>query len=205
MQAELLMDERARRALSPFVGRERTAAGAAEELEIHLNTLLYQVRRLVDAGLLRVTRQERRAGRAVKHYRAVAEHFVVPYHLTRAETPEMLLAQEHAGPEARLRRGLIHAGLELINQQGPEGVGIQVVLEGARLVLKNIVGPDSEWNFLDPEAPAMVDYWQEDVQLDFEEAKRLQAELCMIFARYKTRRGGQVYTLRLALAPRSPP
>ncbi|MDQ3397540.1 MAG: hypothetical protein M3511_07175, partial [Deinococcota bacterium] len=77
--------------------------------------------------------------------------------------------------------------------------------EGARLVLKNIVGPDSEWNFLDPEAPAMVDYWQEDVQLDFEEAKRLQAELCMIFARYKTRRGGQVYTLRLALAPRSPP
>lgn len=205
MQAELLLDERARRALSPFVGRERTAAGAAEELGMHLNTLLYQVRRLVDAGLLRVTRLEPRAARAVKHYRAVAEHFVLPYNLTRAETPETLLAQEHAGPEARLRRGLIHAGLELLNQQEPESVGVQVVLEGSRLVLKNIVGPDSEWNFLDPEAPAMVDYWQEDVHLDFEEAKRLQAELCTIFARYKTRRGGQAYILRLALAPRSPP
>lgn len=122
-----------------------------------------------------MTRQERRAGRAFKHYKAVAEHFVVPYHLTRAETSAMLLAQEHAGPEARLRRGLIHAGLELVNQQGQEGLGVQVVLEGPRLVLKNLVGPEWGWNFLDPIAPAMVDYWQEDVQLDFEEAKRLQA------------------------------
>ena len=203
-QAELLFDERARRVLAPFVGQASSAARAAQSLGMPLNTLLYQVRRLLDAGLLIVTQEERRAGRAVRHYRASAERFTVPYALTPAETPEVLLAAQHAGPDARLRRDLVSAGLELLEQQGTEGVGVQVTLDGPRLVLRNMVGPDAEWNFLEPAAPAMVDYWLEDVHLDFEEAKALQGELCELVARYRTKRGGQAYTLRLALAPQRP-
>lgn len=202
-QAKLLFDERTRRLLAPFVGREQTASQAAMFLGTPLNSLLRGVRRLLDARLLIVTRDVKRAGRPVRHYRAVAERFVVPYALTPAETPEALLAAQHAGPEARLRRGLVKAGTELVRQQQGELMGVQVEMDGPRLVLKNAVGPDASWNFLDPEAPAMVDYWLEDVQLDFEEAKALQAELCEVFARYRGRKGRQTYTLRLALAPQS--
>lgn len=201
-QAKLLFDRRTRQLLAPFVEQERTASQAASLLGMPLNSLLRGVRRLLDAGLLAVTREERRAGRPVRHYRAAAERFVVPYALTPAEMPEALLTAEHAELEARLRRGLVGAGLELARQQGDDLVGVQVVMDGARLVLKNAVGPDARWNFLDPRAPAMVDYWLEDVRLNFEEAKALQAELCEVFARYRGREGHQTYTLRLALAPR---
>ncbi|THF67888.1 helix-turn-helix transcriptional regulator [Deinococcus sp. Arct2-2] len=204
VQAGLLFDDRVRRVLAPFVGQACSASRAADRLGMPLSSLLYQVRRLLNAKLLIVVREERRAGRAVRHYRAAAERFIVPYTLTPAETPEMLLAAQHAGPDARLRRHLTRAGLELLEQQGLGGVGVQVVLDGPRLVLRNMVGPDAEWNFLDPGAPAMVDYWLEDVHLEFEEAKALQAELCELVARYKERqetRGGQTYVLRLALAP----
>ena len=200
-QAELLFDERPRRVLAPFVGHADTASRAADSLGMPLNSLLYQVRRLLDAKLLTVVREERRGGRAVKHYRATAERFIVPYALTPAETPEVLLAAQHAEPDARLRRNLVRAGLELLEQQSAEGVGVQVVLDGPRLVLRNMVGPDAEWNFLAPTAPAMVDYTLEDVHLDFAEAKALQAELCALVARYRVKRGGQPYTLRLAMAP----
>lgn len=204
VQAALLLDERARHVLAPFVGQACSASGVAEHLGMPLTSLLYQVRRLLDAKLLVVEREERRAGRAVKYYRAAAERFIVPYALTPAETPDVLLLAQHAGPDARLRRNLVHAGLELLEQQGTEGVGVQVVLDGPRLVLRNMVGPDAGWNFLDPAAPAMVDYWLEDVHLDFEEAKALQAELCELVERYRTKRGGQAYVLRLALAPQRP-
>ncbi|GHF54321.1 transcriptional regulator [Deinococcus metalli] len=202
-QAELLFDERTRRLLAPFVGHDRTASQVAALLGTPLNSLLRGVRLLLDAGLLTVTREEKRAGRPVRHYRAVAERFALPYALTPAETPEALLAAEHAGPEARLRQGLVGAGLELVRQQ--QGVvGVHAVMDGPRLVLRNAVGPDAPWNFLDPAAPAMVDYWLEDLRLDFEEAKALQAELCELFARYRRRTGQQAYTLRLALAPQAP-
>lgn len=200
-QAQALFDARLRRILSPFVGHEQTANQAASLLGMPLNSLLRGVHRLLDAGLLRVERVEKRAGRAVRHYRAVADRFVVPYALTPAETPEALLAAEHAGPEARLRRGLVQAGLEVLHLQGEGLAGVQAVMDGPRLVLKNMVGPDAEWNFLDPQVPALVDYWLEDLRLDFEQAKRLQAELCEVFTRYRGQRGAQVYTLRLALAP----
>ena len=95
--------------LSPFVGAARTASSVARELEMPLNTLLYGLKGLLEVGLIEVTHEERRAGRAVKHYRAVAEAFFLPYAVTPAETPEVLLAQEHASRQTRLIRGLVGA------------------------------------------------------------------------------------------------
>ena len=67
----------------------------------------------------------------------------------------------------------------------------------------NAIGPDSPWNFLDPDAPALVDLWAEDITLDFDEAKALQKELCSLLGRYRAKRGQQGYIVRLGLAPLS--
>lgn len=200
--ARLLLDEKARRLLSPFVGRERTASDVAEAVGLPLTTALYQLRRLQDAGLLRVTDTRRRAGKALKLYRAVAERFLVPYDVTPALTPEALLHAEHAPWEARLVRGLVAAGGEALDGQGRPAFGVRVVLEGDRLVPRNVVGPDASYSLLGPDAPAIVDYWLGDVELGFEDAKALQRELCELVARYRDRRGGgPAYVLRVAMAP----
>ncbi len=199
--ARKLLEPATLRALSPFVGEARTASEVARELELPLNTLLYQVRGLLKLGLLEVEREACRAGRAVKHYRAVAEAFFLPYTVTPAETPEVLLAQEHASRQGRLIRGLVEAAYGELDPQGEHVWGVRVGLEAGRLTVRNAIGPESPWNFLDADAPALVDLWAEDVTLDFAEAKALQKELCELLGRYRAKRGRQGYIVRLGMAP----
>lgn len=199
--ARLLLEPATLRALSPFVGRGRAASEVARELAMPLNTLLYQIKQLLKAGLLEVVREERRAGRAIKRYRAVAESFLLPYAVTPAETPEVLLEQEHAPRQGRLIRGLVRAAYGELDAQGERVWGVRVGLEGGKLAVRNAIGPDSSWNFLDPTAPALVDLWAEDVMLDFAEAKALQRELCDLLGRYRAKRGQQGYIIRLGMAP----
>lgn len=79
-QAELLTDPTRLRFLVPFLARTRTVGAVATELGCHPDTILYQVRRLVAVGLLRVDHEEPRRGRAIKHYRASADGYFVPFH-----------------------------------------------------------------------------------------------------------------------------
>lgn len=81
-QARLLSDPEALRFFEPFLGRERRVAEAARELGVRIDTLLYRVGRFLDAGLLRMVREERRAGRAVRVYRSSADAYFVPFAVT---------------------------------------------------------------------------------------------------------------------------
>lgn len=91
----LLMQERSRRVLAAFLGRENTVAQAAHEVRLDIRVAHRDVQALVAAGLLTVTREEARKGRAVKHYRAVSDAFFVPFAATTAAD----LAEWH-GPGA---------------------------------------------------------------------------------------------------------
>jgi hypothetical protein len=53
----------------------------------------------------------------------------------------------------------------------------------------------------DKSAPAIVDYYLQDVRLDFDEAKQFQRELCALINRYRGTQGSQRYAVRLALTP----
>lgn len=199
--ALMLLDPEMLRALSPFVPVDRAAASVAEELGMPLSTLLYRLKRLRHAGLLELTRIERRAGSAIRHYRAVSDAFFVPYDLTPLETPEALLEREHAPRQRRLERSLVHAGRSQFDGRGQPAFGVRVVLEGAQLVVRNALGPDTDWNFLSSQTPAIVDLWAEDVRLEFEDAKALQAEMCDLLKRYRALSGPQGYIVRVAMAP----
>lgn len=93
-QARLLTDSRSKRFLTPFIAQERTVSAAARELGISLGTMYYRVGVFLETGLLRVTREEERAGRAIKHYRTVGDAFFVPFELTpHADLAERIVAQ----------------------------------------------------------------------------------------------------------------
>ena len=88
VQARFLTDPAKKRFLLPFLARERRIAQAAEEVGCSINRMLYQVRTLAGCGLLRIVREEPRAGRAVRVYRSVHEAYFVPFAATPYDTLE---------------------------------------------------------------------------------------------------------------------
>ncbi len=87
-QAQLLTEPKSKTFFKPFLAVEHSATEAAEELDCRLNRVLYRVKTFVDAGLLEVTRTQKRKGRAVKYYRSVHDAYFVPFTLTPYATLE---------------------------------------------------------------------------------------------------------------------
>lgn len=117
-QAAAFSDPLRVRVLMLCAGQESSLSGLQKKLNVPLNTLHYHVRRLLDAGLLLVSRTEPRAGRAIRHYRSVAESFLVPQdHL-----PE-LPSEKRSSELRRSLRNELGRGDEhhLLYSAGPEG------------------------------------------------------------------------------------
>ena len=77
-QVAVFLDSKRRRILVSFMGRERSLSEAAAALAIPLNLLAYHVGRLLRLGLLQVVREQKRAGRPIRYYRAAADSFLIP-------------------------------------------------------------------------------------------------------------------------------
>ena len=87
-QAQLLTEPKSKAFFKPFLAVEHSAAEAAAELGCQLNTVLYRVKTFLEAGLLEVTRTQKRKGRAVKYYRSCHDAYFVPFTLTPYATLE---------------------------------------------------------------------------------------------------------------------
>ena len=108
--AQVLLEPRYARFLAPFLGRERLVAEVAEEVGAPLSTTYRYVTRFCDAGVLRVTREQQRGGRALKFYRTVADAFYIP---NRLRTGPQMWPDEF---ERAAKRGLEH----VYGEQYPE-------------------------------------------------------------------------------------
>lgn len=207
--AETITDPRRLRFLAPFVGRERTVAAVARELAVSPHRMLYQVRRLLRLGLIEVVREEARAGRAVRHYRAVADGFFAPFALTGAETPEQLARRVSDDSrrilEVQVGRAWMAAGGD------PGGWGITVYRApdgGVNTSLVPTPTPEAPRSFFEallaPGGPAV---WDSHIALALsrEDAKALQRELGTLAERYRAREqpGAPTHLIRLAMAPLS--
>ena len=185
------------RFLSPFIGRERRASEVAQLLQVPLTTLAYRIGRLLELGLLQASRVEQRAGSPIKHYRAVADAFFVPFEVTDAETLEALLRQWE---EPWL--GMFHRGYARALEETKERWGVRVWRdEGGEIQ----VAPTSEvgrtWNIEANETPAVLDALVVDLRLDAHEAKVLQRELLGVIQRYTNKGGKERHFLRVMLVP----
>ncbi|WP_232337775.1 hypothetical protein [Deinococcus arboris] len=160
----------------------------------------HRVRRLLAAGLVQEVRQEARRGRPVRHYRAAAQAFVVPYHCTPLSRLEDLIGlHEHSFQEA-FARAVVQAGLTLV--QDRQDIGLRLYVNGDEVVSDITPGTDAfDWrDLLRPEAPALLAN-RGLLQLTREDAKALQTELSDVLARYLHKTGPDPYLYRLGLAP----
>lgn len=182
-------------------------AEVARELGVDPGSVLYRVRRLLDAGLLIVSRTTPRAGRPVRHYCASASGFFAPFRLTDAASLEELMREGSSDSQDLLDRSLRAAWLRL-NEVGEWG--IHVYVDGAGRLNREFVPQETQgfnrsfWEaVLAEESPVVWDQFV-TLRLPREEAKRLQRELAGVWRRYLERQDerADAYLLRLAVAPR---
>lgn len=84
---------RQRKLLLSLVDEERSLSQLARLTETPLNLLHHHIRKFMRLGLVRITREEARAGAPIKYYRATARAFFVPAELMDAELGAGLSSQ----------------------------------------------------------------------------------------------------------------
>ena len=198
--AAALTNPKTLRQLEPFLNRERTVLEAARETGVKPNTMLARVRKFTALGLLIVTREVPRAGRAVKVYRSSAESFFVPYEVTPSETLESAMRERERYWETLLRQNVVRVRSEDV---GSWGTRIYRDARG-RLQVQAAVTPQRNYTLLAPERPAALSAWRDAVCLDFDDAKALQGEMFALLKKYQQKAGAQRYILHLGLAPIRP-
>jgi hypothetical protein len=201
-QAAVLLEDKTLHFLTPFVGIERSADEAAALLNVNLNTLLYQIKRLRKFKLLQLVRTQKRQGSSIKMYRASADTFFVPFPATPYTQPEDLLLREYEPLHRRLLVGFLEAGIEFVGSRSVNDFGLSVQLGHGGLHVNH--GPNPRLgltvNPTVPHAPAILNQWQ-DLKLDFEDAKALQREMMTLLERYRTKSGSGAYLAHVGLAP----
>ena len=102
--AAFLSDTRRRRILLAFVGRERSLAEVSTSLAIPLSLLHYHAKRLLALGAVEIVREQARAGRAVRYYRATSDAFFIPTDLMANSVGAVLSRELRAGLDAAAGR-----------------------------------------------------------------------------------------------------
>ena len=199
VQARLRSNPTAVRYFEPYLARDRTVKGAADEVGVPLDTMLYRVRRVLAAGLLRVVREEPRAGRAIKVYRSAAEAYFVPFHATPyADLAERL--RQELGPFLNESTDIL---ARLLSRMGVEGRRLFRTTEGE--VWQD--ASDTAARRFDPEASHVppVEWTSGRLRLREEDAREMLHELRSLWRRMHERQvaaeEGAVYRVMVMLVP----
>ena len=203
-RAAALLEPNTLRYLEPFIGCDRAADQVAQDMGVSLTTLLYQIKRLLQLGFLEVCQEQPRRGRSIKRYRAVAEIFFVPFDATHFATPADMLIREYEPLYKKFLEHFLEAAMQMVNLKTAKEIGISVSQnEDGKLVVRH--GPHPlrpiDINPLEPSAPAILSLWEDQLRLDFTDAKALQLELYELLERYRQKDGGGAYIAHVALAP----
>lgn len=186
--------------LVPFLGRERRVSEVAAELGLPVDATYYRVRRLVDAGLVDLSRTVPRKGRALKLYRATADRFFVPLDALPEQTAEEFLTQGDEPTRLLMARSVSRVLRELPDHL-QMGLHVSAAPDGKPSVGLGPAEPDWQPDgMLEPGVPAILSSWM-PLRLGYADAKALQREMFELIERYAHRDGPDDYLLGLQLAP----
>lgn len=205
-QAAALLEPKTLRFLTPFVGEGRTADEAARALNVRLTTLTYQLRRLLRAGLLEAADTVRRSGKRVVLYRASAEVFFVPFSASPFTRPEELLLSDYDPLHRQLLASFLGAAMQILGAASVHDFGLIVApAESGQLAVRHGPHPSKALpaDPLAPDAPAILNLWNDGLKLDFADAKALQRDLQALLAAYQKKGGSGTYIAHVGLAPLS--
>lgn len=193
----------------PFLARERAAADVARELKVDIGSVSYRVRQMLALGLLRSTRRQERAGRAVHYYRSTSDSVFAPLELTPVGTVRELFWRSRIDSHQALDASVEKAWLSVSRDQG-WGTFLYRPNAGDAVnrdfVPRNLLDTNDFWQaVLVDAAPAVWDQ-HATLRLTHGSAKAFQRELAGLVHRYRAAADGPGsgdYLIRLAMAPRA--
>ncbi len=207
--AAYLTHPASQRYFTPFLARERTASDVARELDVDTGSVTYRINRMLNLGLLTQTRLTPRAGRALRHYRSVADEVFIPLALTPTASLAELFARGRADTAASLSTALERAWLQLGSEEG-WGTHLYRHADGVLnrdFLPRDLLASEEFWRrVLAENAPAVWDQYAQ-LHLSHTQAKQMQHDLADLIQRYaKTSDRGRTsattpHLIHLALAP----
>ena len=199
--SKILIDTQELGVLEPFFKGDVILSEVAEKYDIKLNTLLYKVNKWIDLGLVEVTREETRNGRAIKIYQATAKTFIVPF----STTDKVGLADLLVDMNTKAQQ-IFYEGMAESLKVFPD-VHIYVQLN-SRNYLERTLGSDdiNEFKIEDlsnPQIPACFSAQGGSLFLNHETAKAFQTELLELLVKYNklNKTGSQRYDFHMGIAP----
>jgi DNA-binding transcriptional ArsR family regulator len=179
IQAAALENPLRARLLTACVAEERTLTDLQRLAGQSLSKLHYHVTRLLDAGLLRVSREQARGGRPIRFFRAVAQSFLVPQAFL-DELPGEAMAAE----------------LRNLLQASRGDVSLRYASDSRGSFRMTLVRDETA------AAPKATELWQV-FKLSRQQREALSKELKELFERYSKAEGGsETYLVHAAFAPR---
>ena len=179
----------------------RTVKAVAEQLNRPLNAVHHRVRQFERLGLLRVEKVEARQGRSIKHYRATAKGFFVPFTATNADGLGGFLRDQMMPWMHDFVEQLARAGSGMV--KNIQEVGFRVYDAGG-YVRADVSPQGYSFDFfrqlLASEAPAiMLSLYP--LRLSKEDAKALQQEMVALLGKYGARSGPEAHLALMGLVP----
>lgn len=192
--AKVLGDPENLRYIAPFLEHEHTVSDIASEVGTTLSTTYRKIKRYCALGILEVAREQKRKGKAIKVYRAVAAAFFVPLQL--GDGAEEGSARWQAHWEGDFQRGFRYAFEHQL-----DGWGQRLYRRDGVFTIMLAKGPNEEVDVLEEGMPALYNRFHDSLHLDFAEAKAFQRELDALFVRYSKQKGQQRYMMRISFVP----
>lgn len=200
--ARVLTDTTQVRLLKPFFCNDVTLSDAAKMLNVKLTTLLYHVSKFLKLGLLEVSKEEARKGKAIKYYRTTAKAFFVPFDLTPNLSLKHLLSQLMHPRDEVFHREIARMLQEMSSQWGIEVYANTSEENTVGITLRRKGQPREEEVSFKLEEPALISALGR-LNLDFKTAKALQKDLRELLESYSKKQNPkeQLYFYRVGLTP----
>jgi DNA-binding MarR family transcriptional regulator len=171
---EILWHPNKRIHLKPFLGRSNDLAGASAELGIKKTAMSYWINRLVEAGLIRAERTEKRGRHTLTFYRCVADRLRVPLLDAPLENFEEVFDDFSARFRASARQSLARS---LARQAPNQELCFQPFGNGGPFA--SIMQPEGT----EPPPDDFIFYWAR-LWLTAEEQAQLHSEMNALYDKY---------------------
>jgi hypothetical protein len=191
-QVNLLMSVTGAQRAGVFMGQEHTLGTAAAELSIPASSLAYWVKQLLAVKLITITRLEPRAGRAIPHYRAVADEFIIPFAALSVDARERFVGAARAHLFEQFTTAMDHG-----RHQRNKKSGVRISMQPNRHLDFGLTDPDP------PTPTKALECWGETGLTTAEHAAFTQALEALIdrFGQGKPTRGRRKYIMMIGLTP----
>jgi DNA-binding transcriptional ArsR family regulator len=178
--------------LAPFLQDEVTVSQVAVQLKLTQNAAYKLVRTLERLGLVRLTREQRRAGKSVKFYRVVAQRISVA---SDRLSLGQLIELRHARYWERMQRIVSRTYYERDWEDRQWSFVVDRTHQG-QLFLRPFYSDGRAMNSLEDAQPAVFNGWIE-LRLTPAQAKAMQRDVYELLRRYDASTTGQRYLFGL--------